>query len=378
MTEHAKLSASGAHRWMVCSGSVTLEATCPDVTSDYAEYGTAAHEMAARCLKENVTANFFAGQSFNGYEADTEMVEAIQRYLDYVHQHQGSLLIEQKVDFSPWVPEGFGTCDCLIIEGHTASVIDLKMGKGVRVEAENNPQALLYALGALNEYEFIFDHITTFKLAIVQPRLDHISEHEISRDELLVFGETAKKRAALALAPNADFRPDQKACKFCRAKARCRALAERSLQLAAQEFHNVVTPITLKNITLLNNRDIAALLPQLNMMADWIKSVEATALQELEQGRDIPGYKLVTGRSIRKWRDEAQAEQSLRNTHLKVAEIFTQKLVSPAQAEKLLGKKHQILDELAIHPEGKPIIAPKSDKRPALRSSAEEEFKKVA
>lgn len=378
MTAHAKLSASGAHRWMTCSGSVQMEGGFPDTASEFAKHGTAAHELAERCLKEDVTAEYFAGQAFNGFEVDAEMVEAIQLYLDYIRNHSGEVLIEQKVDFSPWVREGFGTCDCLIIEGHTASVIDLKYGKGVKVDAENNPQAMLYALGALNEYEFLFDEISTFKLAIVQPRLDHISEWGVSREDLLAFGQYAKERAEAALAEDAEVTPEEYACKFCKAKASCRALAEHSLQVAAEGFEAVEVPITLKDPKKLTNKEIAALLPQMKAIVDWAKAVEAFALDELEHGHEVPGYKLVEGRSIRKWADEDAAEKALRGSKLKVADIFTKKLVSPTQAEKLLGKNHPILQEFSVKPEGKPAIAAESDKRPALVVDVTEGFSKVA
>lgn len=377
MTAHAKLSASGAHRWMECSGSVHMEDGLPDTTSEFAEYGTAAHELAERCLKEDVTADYFAGKVFNGHEADEEMVEGVQSYLDYVRSHKGEVLIEQRVDFSPWVSEGFGTCDCLVIEGDTASVIDLKFGKGVRVDAENNPQAMLYALGALNEYEFIFDEINTFKLAIVQPRLDHVSEWTLSREELLAFGEQAKERADLALSDEAPLTPGESQCRFCKAKATCRALAEHSLKTAADGFEAVDVPVTVKDVAKLSNEEVAALLPQLNTLTDWIKAVEAHALAELEQGRNVPGYKLVEGRSIRKWRNEEDAEKAL-SSELEAEDIFTKKLISPTQAEKALGKAHPILKEHVVKPEGKPAIAPESDKRPALEVNPTEGFSKVA
>ena len=376
--KHALLSASGASRWMPCPASVRMEEAIPEQASTFAEHGTAAHELAERCLTEDVTADFHQGKVFNGYEADDEMVEAVQLYLDYVRNHKGEVWIEQKVDFSPWVPGGFGTCDCLVIKGDTATVIDLKFGKGVRVDAEDNPQAMLYALGALNEYEFLFDDIEHFTLSIVQPRLDHISEHTISKDELLKFGEHAKERASEALQEDAPFSPGEKQCKFCRAKDNCRALAEHSLQVAAEDFADVVVPITLKDISRLSNEEVAALLPQLDNIANWIKALEAHALNKLEQGHEVPGYKLVAGRSIRKWADEEDAEKALRGSKLKVSEIFSKKLITPTQAEKVLGKGHPILQEHVIKPDGKPAIAPLKDKRPAIVVELGQDFKDVA
>ena len=207
MTEHAKLSASGAVRWLECPASVGMEEAFPDTSSEFAEHGTAAHELAERCLTEDVTAEFHSGKTFNGFDADAEMAEAVQLYLDYVRNHKGKMFVEQVVDFSPWVEDGFGTCDCIVIAGNTAYVTDLKYGKGFRVDAENNPQLMLYALGALNEYEFIFDHINLFSLAIVQPRLDHISEFRITKSELLAWAETVKVKAQQCLEEDAPFNP---------------------------------------------------------------------------------------------------------------------------------------------------------------------------
>jgi len=375
--QHATLSASGAHRWLVCAGSVELEKQFPKTTSDFAEYGTAAHDLAERCLTEDVQAGKFAGQKFNGFEVDSEMIAAVDDYLDYVRGHRGTRFIEQRVEYSNFVPEGFGTCDALVIDGNKAAVIDLKMGKGVRVDAKDNPQSMLYALGALNDFDFVLSDVDNFKLAIVQPRLDHISEYEISRKDLLAFGEYAKRRAALALAPNAEFTPNEKACKFCRAKATCRALAEHNLSIAAEGFSDIQTQITTKRLDVLSNDDIAQLLPQFDSVSCWISAVKAHAQTELENGRDIPGYKLVEGRSVRKWRDEADAEVVLRRSKLKVADIFSKKLISPTQAEKLLGKGHHIMTEQVVRPQGKPIIAPAGDKRPSLEVDPTAGFEKV-
>lgn len=365
---HARLSASGAHRWLVCPASVRMEDGQPDSSSPFAEYGTAAHELAERCLREDLSANHLAGQEFNGHIADDDMIEAVQSYLDFVRDHKGRKLIEQRVDFSPWVPDGFGTCDCLILGDDAVSVIDLKMGQGVRVEAEDNPQAMLYALGALNEYGFLFEDVPAFRLVIVQPRLDHISEHVISREDLLAFGDYARERAAVALSGEGEAVPDHKACRFCKAKAVCRPLAEYSLGIAAEGFSAIGEPLQLKQPDSLSRGEIAALLPQLATLVDWTKALEAHAIHQLQQGRDVPGFKLVAGRSIRKWEDETAAEIALRE-ELAGADLFTRKLISPAQAEKQLGRGHSILARFTTKPDGKPTLAPLSDKRPALEGN---------
>ena len=379
MTPHAKLSASGSKRWINCPGSVKQEEPFPDVENVYALYGTEAHKLAEFCLTHELDSHEYP-KDRPGIEVDEEMVAGVQEYLDYVRSLKGECFIEQLVDFSPWVPGGFGTADFICIDDNTLTVVDLKFGKGVKVFAEDNTQGILYALGAWHEFNFLFD-IKQVKIVIVQPRLDHVDEWEINLEDLKIWGDVIRERAERALDEDAPLIPGEEQCRFCKAKGACRALAEHNVSLAAQDFSTLEEPVTLSNPLLLDNEEVSRLLHQTQIFSDWIKALEGHALEEMLAGREIPGFKLVEGRSLRAWKDETTVIKELKNLKLKKADLFTEKFISPAQAEKVLKKKKintNRLEPLITKPPGKTTFAPESDKRSAIQPSITTDFEQVA
>lgn len=361
---HATLSASGASRWMNCPGSVRMEAGIDRPSSPYAAEGTAAHELAESCLRKNYNADQLIGEIFYGHEATLEMAEYVQDYLDFVRGIEGNLMIEQRVDFSKWAPGGFGTADAIILNDDTAHVVDLKYGKGLRVDADNNSQAMLYGLGAYSDFGSLFD-IKKFRLVIVQPRLDHLSEFEITLEDLLAFGKKVIEAAQKTVGEDTELVPGTTQCRFCAAKDRCPALAERNMKLINEGFESYERPGERKQIDELTPEQIALILKNIDGVANWAKGLEARGQELLEKGVNVPEFKLVAGRSLRKWIDEETASKALVHKLTK-KKAFTEKLISVAQAEKLLGKDSKILKDHAFKPEGKPTIAHESDKREAI------------
>lgn len=366
MAEHARLSASGAHRWMKCPGSLKLEETMPDKSSSYAEEGTKAHELFEKILlqKESKEEVFY----------DQEMINEIMKTVEKTMTMTGEMFVEQKVNFSDWVPEGFGTADLVKINSKlkTCTVADLKYGKGVQVNAEDNEQLMLYALGVLQEFDFLYE-IDMFFLYILQPRLDHFDKVILSKSRLLEFGEEVKKAAKLALSDNAPFSPGEKQCRFCKAKAICPALAEKNLEVAQTEFNNLDE--SLPSVESLTEQQIGKVLSHKKRFENWLKAIEEHVQEELKTKGKFTGFKLVEGRSVRAWAmDEEEIVKKLQNQKLKKNEIYEQKLITPTKAEKLLGKDNSILNKIIVKPPGKPTVAPESDKRPAINSSPELDF----
>ena len=358
MTVHAKLSASGAHRWANCPGSVAAEDGLPDKTSFFAEEGTMAHDLMELALKSGRPC-----RDFTVYDQD--MADFVQVYVDYVNSLRkpgDALFIEHRVDFSEWVPEGFGTADTIIIIGDTIIIVDLKYGKGVQVFVKDNPQPLLYALGAYAAFGFLFEP-KTIRMAIVQPRLDHIDECEISITDLLKFGEEIRQAALDTQNPNAKRVPGEKQCKFCKAKATCPALYKMTSDTLMADFEQLDEAPQPHKLT---DEQLRVVLENRIMIEAWLISVENYAKERIGAGKGIEGFKLVEGRSIRKWSDEEQAGSRLAAL-VGEQSAFTRKIISPTQAEKLLGKtKKDEIKDIIVKPRGGATLVRQSDPRPEI------------
>lgn len=363
MTLHAKLGASNAHRWLACGGSVAAEQAIPETgSSPFALEGTKAHDLAEKALVQ--------GKQPSDLSDDAEMIEHVTTYTDYVRAASvgaDSVEYEQRVSYADWVPEGFGTADAVILKGDTIHVCDLKYGKGVRVDADNNPQGMLYALGAYAEFGYLSDFKQVL-ISIVQPRLDHISEWSISVKDLLKWAEWVSQRAEIALSPDAERVPGEKQCRFCSAKGKCPALMKYTEKIIMSDFDDldgIASPDALTDAQMRNVLDNKALIE------GWLSAVQTVVQDRLESGEGFDGYKLVEGRSLRKWFDDVEAEKALSDLIGDAA--FKRSLISPAQAEKIVAKSEKAkLGELIIKPAGKPTMVQESDKRPAISLSGDD------
>ncbi len=367
---HALLGPSGAKRWMSCTPSARFEEQFAEEESDFAAEGTAAHALAEAILSEDTKAIAEAMKSsyYNG-----EMQEAIGFYVERVTERYNAararstdaiLMLEQRLDFSDWVPEGFGTGDVVIIADGALEVIDLKYGKGVPVDAKDNPQLKLYGLGAYQAYSILYD-INTVRMTIIQPRLDSLTTDEISVDDLVAWAdEEVKPKAQQAWTGEGEYCAGDH-CKFCKGRSRCKALADKNLELAKFEFAHPNT---------LTNEDIADILKRVDALTSWASSIKDFALdQAVNHGVKWPGWKLVEGRSNRKYVDDQQVLQKLVEEGYQEPLLYKPREVLGITAmETLVGKKKltDLLGDLIIKPAGKPVLAPESDNKPELNSAA--------
>lgn len=381
---HARLSASGAKRWMTCTPSVRLEEQFPESTSSYAEEGTFAHSLAELIINYNLH-NFTKAQFNKTFDKlkqnefyNKELQEYVDTYQHYVFECVNEakantkdiiVLTEQRLDFSEYVPDGFGTGDVVIISDGLLHIIDLKYGKGVGVSAEGNPQLRLYGLGAIEAFGMLYD-FSRVRMTIHQPRLDNVSSEELPVTELVDWGNSVvKPLAALAMAGEGDFIVGDH-CRFCKARKTCRARAEANLELTKLDFS---AP------ELLSDEEIGEVLRKAEHLANWVTDVQEYALTEsIVNGKKWDGWKLVEGRSNRKYADEIEVAKKLTEAGYEEAVLYEKKLYGITAMEKLVGKKSfgSILDGLIIKPQGKPVLVPESDKRPELNTAdqAKEDF----
>lgn len=354
--KHAKLSASGSARWLTCPGSVHAESDIADKNNSFSLEGTCAHELGEVLLKDETLApESFIGKSLTDAPdvvIDSNMVDYIVDYVGYCRSFEtntSTTLIETRVDFSEWVPEGFGTADCIILDDGVVNVIDLKYGM-TPVEVKNNSQAMLYALGVLNDYGMLYE-FETFNLHIYQPRINNISTWAISRSELLQWSEYVRVRALACLDVNAPRIPSEAGCHWCKAKATCPALTAHVEKVIGAEFDDLTLPPV-------EQANVKAILDNKKLIEQFLTAVEEYAFDTIESGGGVPGYKVVEAITHRRWKDNAQ--DAVRAA-LGDAAFGEPKMITPAQAVKLAPE----LAEYVFKPTGKSVIVPESDKRQA-------------
>ncbi len=379
MTDHALLSASGASRWLACPPSARLEENFPDKGSTYAAEGTLAHEVCELKLR-NYAIEPMSKRTFNSrYKklkenelwAD-EMDSHTDSYLEYIkkialgYKTAPAIVAEKRVNFSRYVPGGFGTADCLILAGDTLHVIDFKYGKGVEVSAENNPQMKLYALGALIDYSMLY-MFKSVKMAIVQPRLGNISEYEMSTDSLIDWATmTVAPAAKLAAEGRGDFKAGEH-CRFCRARAQCKARADACMEYLGdaaslqQQKKKNDNPLP----GLYSAKELGKYLKAGAIIKQWYEDISAYALSLCLDGQEVDGFKAVEGRKVRAFTDMEAAFAKLRSAGFDEAVLYNKVPLTLAQAEKLVGKKEfeELVSEFIVKNPGKPTLVPETDRR---------------
>jgi hypothetical protein len=382
---HATLGASSASRWIACPGSVQLSEGIPAQTSDFAREGTAAHELAEACLRNNKNAIEFLEEEFEGFEVTEEMAEAVQVYVDEVRRAaEGNLLvIEQRFsleELNPPVPM-FGTADAVIWDEKNSllTVMDLKFGAGVPVKVDNSPQLSYYALGAMLSMAKSHNvYPTRVRMVIVQPRYHHADGfvRSFETDSYTLRMEWAEDLLAAAhetLKPNATLMTGEH-CRFCPAQARCPLMHQQAVAIAQSDFGDEFSPPAPDT---LSDDQLSKVLSKATEFTGWINAVKAYAKHKLENGGAVPGFKLVAKRAHRKWVDEGDIQEVFEQLGLTDDDIYVRKIISPAQAENVLGKKKAIKDQLAPFIQSVSTgntIAPLSDRRAAVQVQIGDEF----
>ena len=392
--KHAILSPSAAHRWLHCTPAPRVEAEFPETTSEYAEEGRLAHsvcELAAKkkfAVMNNRTYNSRLKKLKADPKWDDEMLSTAATYVEHLtehamrFEHAPYVALEVQVDITDYAPEAFGTCDCIMIGGDELIITDYKHGKGVPVSAQDNPQMLLYALGALKLYRPIYgDMIRRVSTYIDQPRLGSYDGASMTVEELLAWGESIKPKAAAAFMGTGEFAPGEW-CRFCRAKAKCRARANQNTAL--EDFKDCIPlgrsiPMQteydatgFKPSTCLTDEEIGALLVRAEGLVAWYNDLKEYALVACLNGKTIPGWKAVEGRSTRAWTDQDAALEALMAGGVEEAIIYDRVPKTLAQLEKVIGKQRfgELVGGMITKSPGKPALAAESDKRPAYNGAA--------
>lgn len=369
MSKHAFLSASASHRWLNCPPSAKLCESFPDHTSTYAQEGTECHELCAYLVEKALGRDVVNPTGELTYY-NAEMQNCAEEYCSFVieqleaaksHCSDPQIMVEQRLDFSRFVENGFGTGDCVIVADDVLHIIDYKHGLGVLVEAINNSQLFCYALGALDIFDGLYD-ITEVRMSIFQPRRSNIDTFSIRKEDLLKWAEEILvPTAKLAYEGKGDFKAGDH-CQFCKAKATCRKRAEHNLELAKYDFE---MPATLDSI------EIAAILPKIDQLISWGNDLKDYALAQAQAGTHYEGFKVVEGRSNRKYTDEAVVAATVSEAGF---DPYEKKLLGVTAMTALLGKKRfeELLGELIYKPPGKPALVPESDKRPAMNNAKDD------
>lgn len=370
---HAKLSASGSEKWMTCTPSAKMEEAFPDESSDFSREGTFAHAVFEQDILNYLgravdplpqELKHFDTPELRGYVAEAvsyaiERIELARKFCNPI------IMVEQRLDFSPWVPEGFGTGDLVIVTDHSVEVLDLKYGKGIFVEAENNSQLRLYGLGAYNELHIAYD-IMQVRMTVLQPRLNNYGSEQLSISHLLEWGENVVvPRAKLAWEGKGKLvAGDHCRTCFCRARFQCPARAEEAMAVAEKAF-------TLPTPELLTMDELVDVLNKADLALDWLNDVKEFALKEAKKGFKIKGYKLVEGRSNRKYSDPDAVVKRLVESGIDEAIIYERNLLGITAMQSALGKKKfdSLIGDLLTKPPGKPTLVPESDKRDAIDTS---------
>lgn len=366
MAKHAYLSASASERWLKCPPSAKLCAQVEDKGSPYAQQGTDAHELC-QYLLETALGREATDPVENLTWYNAEMREAAEGYRDFVMEQVEAarqlckdplVCVEQTLDFSKWVKHGFGTGDCVIVADDLLHIIDFKFGLGVLVEATDNSQLKCYALGAFDTFGALYD-IRRIRLSIYQPRRENVDTFELAKDELIRWAdEILAPTAKLAYEGGGEFHAGDH-CRFCKVKATCRKRAEYGMELAGYEFAEAPT---------LSEAEIAEILPRIDSLVSWAEDVKAFALKQALTGVRYPGFKLVEGRSNRRYTDEIAVAKIVSGAGY---DPYEKKLLGVTAMQKQLGRTmfEQLLSGFVIKPQGKPVLAPDDDKRPEFNTA---------